>query len=83
MNQNYPNPFNPTTNISFSIPQSGFVKLSVFNLLGQEVARLVDGTMQAGFHNVTFKAENLNTGVYIYKLEANDLVQTKKMTLLK
>ena len=83
LNQNYPNPFNPTTNISFSIPQSGFVKLSVFNLLGQEVARLVDGTMQAGFHNVTFKAENLNTGVYIYKLEANDLVQTKKMTLLK
>ncbi len=81
--QNYPNPFNPTTAISFTIPQSGNVKLAVYNLLGQEVAVLVNEFREAGTYDVEFNASKLNSGVYLYKLEANGLTLTKKMTLLK
>ncbi|MEP0861742.1 MAG: T9SS type A sorting domain-containing protein [Ignavibacterium sp.] len=81
--QNYPNPFNPTTAISYTIPQSGNVKLAVYNLLGQEVAVLVNDFREAGTYDVEFNASNLNSGVYLYKLEANGLTFTKKMTLLK
>jgi hypothetical protein len=81
--QNFPNPFNPTTSISFTIPQSGNVKLSVYNLLGQEIATLVNEYREAGTYNVEFNAENLNSGVYLYKLESNGLNLTRKMTLLK
>ncbi|AFH50566.1 Fibronectin type III domain protein [Ignavibacterium album JCM 16511] len=81
--QNYPNPFNPTTAISFTIPQSGNVKLAVYNLLGQEVAVLVNEFREAGTYDVGFNASNLNSGVYLYKLEVNGLTFTKKMTLLK
>lgn len=83
LSQNYPNPFNPSTSISFSIPQSGNVKLAVYNLLGQEIAILVNEFREAGNYNVEFDANNLNSGVYLYKLEANGLTFTKKMTLLK
>ncbi len=81
--QNYPNPFNPTTNIKFSVPESGNVKLSVYNLLGEEVAVLLNGFSQAGTFEVTFNASNLSTGVYLYKLQSANSVQTKKMMLLK
>jgi hypothetical protein len=81
--QNYPNPFNPSTNIQFSIPESGNVKLSVYNLVGEEVAVLVNGFSQAGTFEVTFDASNLSTGVYLYKLQSANSVQTMKMMLLK
>jgi hypothetical protein len=81
--QNYPNPFNPSTNIQFSVPESGNVKLSVYNLVGEEVAVLVNGFRQAGTFEVTFDASNLSTGIYLYKLQSANSVQTKKMMLLK
>ncbi|MDH3268343.1 MAG: T9SS type A sorting domain-containing protein [Ignavibacteria bacterium] len=81
--QNYPNPFNPSTNIKFSVPESGNVKLSVYNLVGEEVAVLVNGFSQAGTFEVTFDASNLSSGVYLYKLQSANSVQTKKMMLLK
>jgi hypothetical protein len=83
LSQNYPNPFNPTTNIKFSIPVSGNVKLSVYNLLGQEVKTLVNGFKTAGTHTITFNASDLSSGVYLYKVEANSFTQTRKMTLIK
>ena len=81
--QNYPNPFNPTTSISFNLPQAGNVKLAVYNLLGQEVQTLVNGFKEAGLHTVNFEAKNLNSGIYLYKLEANGFSSVRKMTLLK
>ena len=81
--QNYPNPFNPTTAIKFNLPEGGNVKLSVYNLLGQEVATLVNGFKEAGSHTVNFDASNLMSGIYLYKIQANGFVQTRKMTLLK
>ncbi len=81
--QNYPNPFNPTTTISFTVPQSGKVKLAVYNLLGQEVAVLVNGVVTEGFHQVEFSAKSLPTGAYFYKLQSDNSVQIKKMLLLK
>jgi hypothetical protein len=83
LNQNYPNPFNPSTEIKFSLPVAGNVKLSVYNLLGQEVQTLLNGFMEAGVHTVNFNAKNLNSGIYLYKLEANGLTSVRKMTLLK
>jgi hypothetical protein len=83
LSQNYPNPFNPSTTISFSLPQAGNVKLTVYNLLGEQVAELVNGFREAGIHIVNFNAEIFNSGILIYKLEANGVVQSKKMTLLK
>ncbi|MBE0538761.1 MAG: T9SS type A sorting domain-containing protein, partial [Ignavibacterium sp.] len=81
--QNYPNPFNPSTSIKFSLPQAGNVKLAVYNLLGQEVQTLLNGFKDAGVHTVSFEAKNLNSGIYLYKLEANGLTSVKKMTLIK
>ena len=81
--QNYPNPFNPTTKISYSIPQNSFVELKVFNLLGQEIATLVNQEKPAGNYEVNFNASNLPSGVYIYKMNAGSDVQTRKMILLK
>ena len=83
LGQNYPNPFNPSTSISFSLPQAGNVKLAVYNLLGQEVQTLVNGFMESGSHTVNFEAKNLNSGIYLYKLEANGISSVRKMTLLK
>jgi hypothetical protein len=83
LNQNYPNPFNPSTEISFSLAKSEKVKLTVYNLLGKEVAVLVNGVRNAGPQTVTFNAPNLSSGVYFYKLEAGSTVLSKKMMLLK
>jgi len=83
LQQNYPNPFNPSTTIEYSIPQSGLVTLKVFNVLGKEVATLVNGQNDAGNHKVEFNASALNSGVYFYKIESGNFVDTKKMILLK
>ncbi|HRN27083.1 MAG TPA: T9SS type A sorting domain-containing protein [Ignavibacteriaceae bacterium] len=83
LNQNYPNPFNPNTTINFTLPQAGIVKLIIFNLLGQEVKTLVNESKEAGAHTINFDAGNLNSGIYIYKLEAGSFTQTRKMTLVK
>jgi hypothetical protein len=83
LSQNYPNPFNPATQIEFSIPSDVFVSLKVYNAIGQQVADLVDGIIKAGNHQITFNAANLSSGVYYYRIEANNEVLMKKMLLLK
>ncbi len=83
LKQNYPNPFNPTTNIKYNIPVASNVKLAVYNVVGEEVAVLVNGFVQEGFYEVTFNASSLPSGVYFYKLQSGNLVQTNKMMLLK
>ena len=83
LEQNFPNPFNPTTTINFSLGKAANVKLVVYNILGQQVSELVNEKMQAGAHTVQFKANNLATGVYFYRLEAGSYVDVKKMLLLK
>jgi Secretion system C-terminal sorting domain len=83
LEQNYPNPFNPSTNIKYSVPENGFVKLAIYNLIGEEVSVLVNEQKEAGFYEVTFSALNLPSGTYIYRLITDRFVATKKMVLLK
>jgi hypothetical protein len=83
LNQNYPNPFNPGTRIEYSLPKSGYVSLKVYNLLGQEVATLLDGPQQAGNYVVTFDGAGLSSGVYMYRLESEGVLITKKLVLMK
>jgi len=81
--QNYPNPFNPTTNISYELTSSGHVSLKVFNVLGEEVATLVNGVQNMGVHQINFDAADLNGGIYFYSLTAGDYSETRRMVLLK
>lgn len=83
LEQNYPNPFNPSTTIEYNLPQSGFVTLKVYNILGKEVATLINGQIDAGIHKVDFDASGLNSGVYFYKIESGSYTETRKMILLK
>jgi len=83
LSQNYPNPFNPSTTISFSIPTSEFVTLKVYDVLGREVATLVNENLNAGSYSYNFDASNLTSGVYFYKLQAGKYSETKKMILSK
>ncbi len=83
LNQNYPNPFNPTTQIDYSVPTSGQVNLSVYNVLGQRVVTLFSGLQSPGTYVVTFDADKYASGVYFYRLEAGNVVITKKMVLIK
>ena len=81
--QNYPNPFNPMTMIKYSLPKAGDVSLIVYNLLGEEVALLINVNMPAGYHHVTWDASRVSSGIYFYRLQAGDFVRTRKMVLLK
>ncbi|MFZ1322143.1 MAG: T9SS type A sorting domain-containing protein, partial [Ignavibacteria bacterium] len=81
--QNYPNPFNPSTVIKYDIKNSGLVSLKVYNVLGSEVASLVNEVKQAGRYEVEFNGLNLNSGIYYYRLQAGEYTETKKMLLLK
>ncbi len=83
LNQNYPNPFNPSTTIAYGIPKSGLVTLNVFNILGQRVATVVNKQQYAGSYAVNFNANGLPSGVYIYRLQCNGAIQTKKLLLMK
>jgi hypothetical protein len=83
LEQNYPNPFNPITIINYSIEKAGFVSLKVYDVLGNEVAVLVSGNEQAGFHSVEFKAIELPSGIYIYTLSSGGFTTSKKLILLK
>ena len=83
LSQNYPNPFNPSTTISFAIPNQADVKLSIYNSIGEEVAELLNDNISAGFHEVTFDATNLTSGIYFYKISASNFASVKKMLLLK
>jgi len=81
--QNYPNPFNPSTTISFILPQKENVSLKVYNAMGEEVASLIQGLMEAGTHKINFNSQNLASGLYFYTLTAGNKTQSKKMMLLK
>jgi hypothetical protein len=83
LNQNYPNPFNPTTNISYSLPEKSQVRLVIYSALGQKVATLVDRSIVAGNHTVTWEAQNNASGIYFYRLFVGDVVKTQKMLLIK
>ncbi len=83
LKQNYPNPFNPSTRIGFSVAKTGNVELNIYNLLGKKVAAVITGEKSAGFHEVTFDASELPSGVYFYKLQSGNSVKTKKMLLLR
>ena len=83
LHQNYPNPFNPNTEISYQLPVNSVVSLKVFDVLGREVATLVNGSQAAGQHSVNFDASGLSSGVYIYQLQTADFVNTKRMLLVK
>ena len=83
LDQNYPNPFNPETAIRFSIPQKDHVTLKIFDLLGREVATLVNGPREAGTFQILYHAGNLPSGIYFYRLEATEFVQTRKFIIQK
>ncbi len=83
LNQNYPNPFNPNTVISFNLPESGEVSLKVYDLMGREVATLVDGRLNSGEHTFNFNANGLASGVYLYRITSGDFTQVKRMMLIK
>lgn len=83
LSQNYPNPFNPATTISYTIPQSSFVTLKVYDIIGNEVATLVNENKEAGRYNVNFDASNLSSGIYLYSITAGNFTEVRKMTLIK
>ena len=87
LEQNYPNPFNPSTTISFSLPEDGLTKLTVYNIIGQEIAVLISDYLTAGVYKVAFNANSqsppVTSGLYLYKLESNDFISIKKMLLIK
>jgi hypothetical protein len=83
LEQNYPNPFNPLTKITFTLPEASQVKLTVFNILGEEVKTLINENRDAGHHTVDFNASGFSSGVYLYKIQAGNFIQVRKMILLR
>lgn len=83
LSQNYPNPFNPSTTIEYQIPQSSFVTIKVYDVIGSEIITLVNEEKSAGIHEVNFEPKNLTSGLYLYKISAGGFEQTRKMLLLK
>jgi len=83
LDQNYPNPFNPATTIGFALPKRSHVTLTLLNTLGQQVGQLINGEVDAGYHEVKLDGTNLASGVYIYRLQAGSFVRTRTSLLLK
>jgi len=83
VSQNYPNPFNPSTRIGYGLPERTYVRLEVFNVLGEKVSVLKSGLEEAGFHTVVFKADELPSGMYFYRFQAGDFVKTMKLIIMK
>ena len=83
LSQNYPNPFNPSTKIKFSVPKTGFVKLTVYNAVGREIGKLVSGELNPGIYEADFDGSDYASGVYFYQLEAPGFSETRKMLLIK
>jgi hypothetical protein len=83
LGQNYPNPFNPTTTIEFSLPKAGHVSLILYDMLGREIEKLVDGELAAGRYRAVWNARGYATGMYVYRLQAGDYVAVKRLLLLK
>ena len=83
MEQNYPNPFNPITKITYSVPVDGFVKLAIYNLLGDKVIDLVNTNVKTGTYEVIFDAAHFASGIYLYRMESGDFISIKKMMILK
>jgi hypothetical protein len=81
--QNYPNPFNPSTTIKFALPEKASVTLTVYNMLGEKIKDLFIGEKESGYHQISFDAANLPSGVYVYRLNAGDFLSSKKMMLVK
>ncbi|MCZ7616349.1 MAG: T9SS type A sorting domain-containing protein [Ignavibacteriaceae bacterium] len=83
LEQNYPNPFNPTSTINYSVKENGYVRLKVYDIIGNEVAELLNGNLTAGNYSVEFNAGELPSGVYIYSIQVNNFFDSKKMILIK
>jgi aldose sugar dehydrogenase len=83
LKQNFPNPFNPATNIVYTLPRRTYIRLAVFNLLGQEVALIHEGMQEAGVHEVAFRNQDLPSGIYFYRIQSADFVETRKLTILR
>ena len=83
LKQNYPNPFNPTTIINFNIPQKSLVTLKLYDISGREIGTLVNSELNSGGYSVDFNGEKYASGIYIYKLQADNFTDVKKMTLIK
>ena len=83
LDQNYPNPFNPGTTIGFTLPRASHVTLSVFNMVGEEITTLVFGEFGPGNYTTRWDAEGIASGVYFYRIQAGDVVETKKLLLLR
>jgi len=83
LSQNFPNPFNPVTSIEYTLPMASEIVLMIYNIRGENVVRLIEGGQSAGYHSVVWDASNVSSGIYFYRLQAGDFVQTRKMVLLK
>ncbi|MCH8494697.1 MAG: T9SS type A sorting domain-containing protein [Balneolales bacterium] len=83
LRQNFPNPFNPETTISFGLPEAGQGQLVIYDLMGREIGRLVDGNLGAGWHQVRWDASRLASGTYIYRIQVAGEAQSRVMTLIK
>ena len=83
IDQNYPNPFNPTTKIKFSLPKTTLTTIIICDLLGREIMTLVNKVLQAGFHEINIDSNNLPSGIYLYRIQSGEFIQSKKMILMK
>jgi glucuronoarabinoxylan endo-1,4-beta-xylanase len=83
LEQNHPNPFNPTTVVNYQVPEQSHVTIKVYDILGKEIAELVNTRKEAGFYSLNFDASNLSSGTYIYRMEAGKYIESRKMIVLK